>query len=91
MVDKDSATPDLDIRLNELLSLPPQDRLRLAERLIESLPLFATPELEREWNEEIARRIEDFESGKLPGIPAEEVHARIWQRLNETSKAGREQ
>lgn len=35
-----------------------------------------TPEeIAQAWDEEIARRIDDFEAGKTKGIPAEEVFA----------------
>lgn len=37
-----------------------------------------TPEeIARAWDEEIARRIDDLESGRTKGIPADEVFERI--------------
>ena len=37
-----------------------------------------TPEeIARAWEEEIARRIDDFEAGKTKGVPAEEVFGKI--------------
>ena len=73
---------DLDAKFNELMSLSPADRLALGERLIESVPMFATPEEERAFNEEIARRIDDYESGRVQGIPAEQVFAELHERLH---------
>jgi putative addiction module component (TIGR02574 family) len=73
---------DLDAKFNELMSLSPADRLALGERLIESVPMFATPEEERAFNEEIARRIDDYESGRVQGIPAEQVFVELHERLH---------
>jgi putative addiction module component (TIGR02574 family) len=81
----ETTTVDLDEKLADLMGLSPENRIRLAERLIESVPSFASPEIERAWNEEIARRIEDHERGRDPGIPAEEVFADIEQRLSQKS------
>ena len=77
---------DLDAKFEELMSLSPADRLALGERLIESVPMFATPEEERAFNEEIARRIEEHESGRDPGIPAEQVFAEIRARKQKTKQ-----
>lgn len=35
------------------------------------------PEIEAAWRTEIARRVEDSQSGKVQGIPGEEVSARV--------------
>lgn len=42
---------------------------------------FANPEVERAWAAEIARRLCDFEEGRVRGIPAEEVIAAIRKRI----------
>ena len=57
----------------EAMELPPRSRVRLAEKIIESLDDFADPTLEAEWNDEIERRVREIESGKEKGIPAEHV------------------
>lgn len=57
----------------EVLELPPRSRLRLAERIIESIDDFADPSLEAEWNVEIERRAKDIKSGAEKGIPAAQV------------------
>lgn len=49
------------------MSLPPEERELMAEALIASLPL--DPALEAT----IERRYEEMRSGKVKGIPAEEV------------------
>ena len=39
-------------------------------------------EVEDAWNEEIARRIQDLDSGKAKTVPLEEVRRRISAKLN---------
>lgn len=53
------STEELEI---EALKLPPQDRARLAERLLESLENLSNDENERLWAEEAARRDSAWES-----------------------------
>ena len=43
------------------------------------------PEIEKVWIEEAERRWQDLQSGKVKGIPAEEVFAEIERKLNEKS------
>ena len=64
----------------QVLQLPPPDRDELIRALIESLdgePEGTPAEIAQAWDEEVARRIADFEAGKTKGIPAEEVFAKI--------------
>ena len=64
----------------QVLQLPPPDRDELIRALIESLdgePEGTPEEIARAWEEEISRRIADFEAGRTKGIPAEEVFAKI--------------
>ena len=62
--------------LRDLLqTLPVQDRAELAKMLLDSLhddEEFPTVS-EEEFNQELLRRMEEMESGKVAGIPAEEV------------------
>jgi len=62
-------------------ALPPEDRARLAEELLESLHEGKDSEVEAAWDEEIRRRIADIESGNAKLIPADEVFAEIRQLL----------
>jgi len=64
---------------SEALSLPADERARLAEALIESLDEDAR--LQQAWDEEIGRRVEDLRSGRVKGIPAEEVFAEMEELL----------
>lgn len=70
----------------EALALPSHDRIRLVERLIESLDEDESEdedpaEIERAWEEEIRRRLEEFDSGAVEAIPAAEIIADLRQRL----------
>jgi len=57
----------------EVLQLPPRSRVRLAERIIESIDDYADDELEAAWNHEIERRVKEIQSGAEKGIPAENM------------------
>jgi putative addiction module component (TIGR02574 family) len=54
-----------------VLGLPAGDRARLAKRLIESLD--QDPDVEAQWDEEIARRVARIEAGEANLVPAEDV------------------
>jgi putative addiction module component (TIGR02574 family) len=55
------------------LQLPPKERAQLAERLISSLDPESDRDAEQAWIEEAERRLDELESGKVAGIPAEQV------------------
>ena len=61
------------------LLLPPEERAKLAERLIASLD--RDPEIVAAWDEEIRRRIAELDAGRLDSIPAPEVFAEARGRL----------
>lgn len=67
----------------EAMKLTPAKRLRLAEKLMDSVDDFASPEIAKAWQAEIAKRIEEIDNGTDPGVPAEEVHAEARRRLRE--------
>lgn len=54
--------------------LPPEERAKLAESLLESLhsPL---AEVEQAWADEVERRVAAFDRGEIPAYPAEDVFA----------------
>ncbi len=54
----------------------PEQIGELVGRLTEDLHA-TKPEIEAAWNIEIDRRIDEIQSGKVQGIPGEEVSARI--------------
>ncbi len=69
----------LDALSQDALVLPPDQRLTLARRLLESVDLEPEPGAEAAWQAEIARRIERFDAGESRTIPAGEVFARLRQ------------
>jgi putative addiction module component (TIGR02574 family) len=58
---------------SKALQLPPKERARLAQRLIASLDPKSDRDAEQAWLEEAERRLDEHESGKVAGIPAEKV------------------
>lgn len=55
--------------------LPPGDRAKLAEFLLESLQDPVIAEVEQEWEKEIALRVAAYEKGETSIFPAEAVFA----------------
>jgi putative addiction module component (TIGR02574 family) len=58
----------------QALSLSPEERARLADRLITSL--FDDRDIEETWAVEVERRIREIENGRAKLIPASEAIAR---------------
>ena len=57
----------------------------LIGRLTEDLHA-GDPETESAWKTEIARRVEDIRSGKVQGVPGEEVSSRIRKIIGRRSR-----
>ncbi len=55
---------------------PPEKVGELVGRLTEDLHT-SDPEIESAWRTEVHRRIEEIQTGKVQGVPAEVVSARI--------------
>jgi putative addiction module component (TIGR02574 family) len=70
----------------EILELPPHSRVRLAERLIESIDPSADARLQNEWDDEIERRVNEIESGVEKGVPGAQVMKEARRALNETRR-----
>jgi putative addiction module component (TIGR02574 family) len=70
----------------EVLELPPRSRVRLAEKIMESIDDYATPELAAAWDDEIERRVKDIQSGAEKGIPAEDLMKEARRVLSETRR-----
>ena len=71
-------TPAHDLE-TEVLSLPPEDRARLLERLIASFEPKSTAQ--RAWLELARRRQADVRAGKVSLVPGDEALARVRARL----------
>lgn len=70
---------------SQLLTLPPADRARLVEVLLESLDQEAesgpVAEIEAAWAAEAERRLAELRDGTVAGVPAEQVFADIRSKL----------
>lgn len=61
------------------LALPKPKRARLAKRLIDSLERATQREVDQAWAVEIARRVREYEEGKVKPIP--------WKRALQQARA----
>ena len=59
--------------LEEALALSEDDRLRLAERLLDSVPRASAEEIAHAWDAEVMRRIEASERGETAARDWDEV------------------
>jgi putative addiction module component (TIGR02574 family) len=75
-------TPEISELLKKALALPPEARAALAGSLLESLDDTLDASAEEEWNEEIARRIQDLDSGKVKPVPWAEARRQVSAILN---------
>ena len=64
---------DLTQLEKRVLSLPTEERARLAERLIASLDDLNDEENERLWLDEAERRLEAYRAGRIGARPADDV------------------
>jgi len=71
----------MDQEANELLkkalTLPVAERAELAGSLIESLDNTSDESVRTSWEEEIARRMEDLDSGKVTTVSLEDARRRF--------------
>jgi putative addiction module component (TIGR02574 family) len=68
---------------SQAIALSPEDRARLADLLLASLPDESVEPLGEGWDEEIQRRLKAVESGTARLVSATDVHAearKIYQR-----------
>ena len=62
-------------------ALPPEDRERLVEALLDSLHEPVDFGLDAGWEAEIARRLQEHDKGLVPAVDAAEVFARARRSL----------
>ena len=67
--------------LSEVMSLPPDARALLADKLLHSLDSPGREELDRLWAEEAERRVQQIKSGEVKPIPGEEVFKEIRETI----------
>jgi putative addiction module component (TIGR02574 family) len=63
--------------LRKALTLPVAERAELAGSLIESLDEAKDKRVEAAWEEEIARRMEELDSGKVEPVSLDEARRRL--------------
>ncbi|MFL5342496.1 MAG: addiction module protein [Gemmataceae bacterium] len=66
-------TATTEYLIEAALTLPEEDRLRIAETLIASLPPTDRPPFDESWREVIKRRSAELRSGQVAGVPWDEV------------------
>ena len=71
---------EVEATVGRLLRLPPDQRLAVGRRLVDSV---AQEEIDQAWSKEIAERIRQIESGEVQGIPADEVFREVEEQLGE--------
>ena len=67
--------------VDDVLSLPTDQRLALVNRILESLNVPTQPEIAALWAEEAERRIEQVDTGQVKSIPGEDVFKETRKRL----------
>jgi hypothetical protein len=69
-----------ELLAEQLLAWPTAERARLAALLLASVEP-SDSDVEAAWNEEIARREAELDSGEVRGIPTADVFAELERRL----------
>ncbi len=67
--------------IDEVLSLPVEERARIVNTLLESLNV-PDPAIDKKWAEVAKRRLEELRSGKVKPIPGDEVFKRVQKRFS---------
>jgi putative addiction module component (TIGR02574 family) len=68
-------SPQTQRLLDEILQLPLEDRELIADSIYESID--SDIDYDAAWSEEIKRRVEELDSGKVKTIPWEEVRQKM--------------
>lgn len=66
--------------LDEALNLPEEDRRRLAETLLDSMPSAEAQEIEQAWNDEATSRANATENGQISSLNGEQVLEQLERR-----------
>ena len=72
---------NLDQLTADAMKLPLRDRVQLAQRLISTLDGEVEADTEALWFAEAERRLDELRSGKVQGIPAEDVFRKAREAL----------
>jgi putative addiction module component (TIGR02574 family) len=71
----------VDELFKQAVTLPEEERAALAGLLLESLETDVDPDAEEAWSEEIRRRIDEIDAGKVELVPWSVVREQMNQRL----------
>ena len=74
-------TAILDKVTDEAMTLPQRERAKLAHALIISMDE-TQEDVPAAWDQEIKRRVDEIRSGKVKGIPAEDVFAKLRKKYH---------
>lgn len=77
--------PEAEKLLADALRLPPQARAALATQLIDSLDEEVDEDAEAAWSAEIARRVEELETGRIKALSWPEARRQILGLSNEST------
>lgn len=75
-------SPETSDLLKKVLALPVDERAALANTLLDSLGT-ADESVQEAWDQEVARRIEDLDAGRVETIPWEQARRQLFARSNE--------
>ncbi|MFO1484460.1 MAG: addiction module protein [Verrucomicrobiaceae bacterium] len=67
----------LDAISEQVFVLPAEERMRLALALMESVETDNPVTAGEDWTAEVSRRIADYDSGSVKGVPAAEVFRKL--------------
>jgi putative addiction module component (TIGR02574 family) len=82
-------TEDTAELLRKVHATSEKERATLAVSLMDSLDPAVEDSVDAAWNEEIARRVQDLDSGTVKTVPGEEVRRRISAKLAHAREASR--
>lgn len=68
--------------ISDAMLMPDKDRAIIAERLIASLDHEFEKDTENAWQDELQKRVDEINSGKVSCIPWEEVRTRLKKNSN---------
>jgi putative addiction module component (TIGR02574 family) len=79
-------TEKTSILLQQALALSEEERADLACSLLDSLDPTVDEDATAAWDQEIARRIADLDSGRAKTIPWDEIRGRMLSKLSNGKK-----
>lgn len=76
-------TSKVEVLLNEALTLSENERVEMAEALLESLEPAMDVDVDEAWREEVAKRIAALDAGEVHAVPWNEVRDKLWAKLSD--------